>query len=250
MSGLDPTLLVAGDFVLLRMALVDDLDGDYEAAILLQRIAWRCERDGHWQASHADLQAETRLSERKVKRAVATLRQRGYLESGRASSWDPTQVWRVVLDRPSGDGRNVRHDADVPAVTVPDVSSVTSSQHPETTTNTTHIVDDLALAFDEFWALYPRKVGKGAARTAYAKARRKAEHRAITDAVMAYAEHHRARRTEPQFIANAATWLNQERWDDVLPDVTARERAAADAEVRSVEDRQAFGNHWAAGGGW
>lgn len=111
--GLSRALLVDGDFVLLRMALVDDLDGDYEAAIVLQRIAWRCEHHEEWTATHAKIQAETRLSARKVKRALGVLRSRGYLTSRRTSPWDPTQAWRVVFDSAPvgdpGDARDVHH---------------------------------------------------------------------------------------------------------------------------------------------
>jgi hypothetical protein len=98
MSGLNPRLLIAGDFIMLRMALVDALDGDIEAALVLQRIAWRCERDGFWKASHEDIQQETRLSERKVKSALKVLRDKGYLTAKRATAYDATLVWSVLLD--------------------------------------------------------------------------------------------------------------------------------------------------------
>jgi hypothetical protein len=98
MSGLNPRLLIAGDFIMLRMALVDTLDGDIEAALVLQRIAWRCERDGFWKASHEDIQQETRLSERKVKGALKVLRDRGFLAGKRAGAYDATLVWSVLLD--------------------------------------------------------------------------------------------------------------------------------------------------------
>jgi hypothetical protein len=97
-SGLDPRLLIAGDFIMLRMALVDALDGDIEAALVLQRIAWRCERDGFWKASHEDIQQETRLSERKVKGALKVLRDKGFLSARRATAYDATLVWSVLLD--------------------------------------------------------------------------------------------------------------------------------------------------------
>ena len=67
--------------------------------------------------------------------------------------------------------------------------------------------------FAEFWRAYPRKVGKGAARTAFVKALRKAS----AETVMAGLG--RAKwPADPQFIPHPSTWLNSERWDDESPD--------------------------------
>lgn len=96
-TGTDPALFVAPDFILLRMALVDDLDGDHQAAIVLQRMMWRCERDGEWVASLAQIAAETRFPERTVRRIIERLRAGGRITSRRVGAYDPTQVWTVVL---------------------------------------------------------------------------------------------------------------------------------------------------------
>jgi hypothetical protein len=72
-------------------------------------------------------------------------------------------------------------------------------------------------AFNNFWAAYPRKVGKGAARTAWAKAlKRGADPAAIAAAVPKHAAYWRALGTELRFIPYPATWLNSERFDDQL----------------------------------
>ena len=65
--------------------------------------------------------------------------------------------------------------------------------------------------FDEFWQHYPRKQGKGAARTAWTKAIAKADAATIIAAAAAYRDDPNR---EDGFTAHAATWLNQERWDD------------------------------------
>jgi len=63
--------------------------------------------------------------------------------------------------------------------------------------------------FDLFWAIYPRKTGKGHARKAYLTAVRKADPETIAAGVKA------ARwPPDPQFIPHPATWLNGERWTD------------------------------------
>lgn len=104
--------------------------------------------------------------------------------------------------------------------------------------------------FSAFWSAYPRKVGKGAARKSWTKAVRGTHWSLIVAAASAYADHHRARQTEPRYIANPATWLNQERWDDDLPEVTGREAAQAAEQERLVADRTGFTDHWRAGGGF
>lgn len=66
-------------------------------------------------------------------------------------------------------------------------------------------------AFEEFWQAYPRKASKGAARTAWTKAIAKADPSVIIAAAAAYRDDPNR---EDGFTAHAATWLNQERWDD------------------------------------
>ncbi|MFF9270464.1 hypothetical protein [Streptomyces rochei] len=69
--------------------------------------------------------------------------------------------------------------------------------------------------FEEFWAAYPRKVAKGTARGAWAKAMKRgvsAQH--ITAAATRAAAQWRAAHTELRFIPHPATWLNGERYDD------------------------------------
>jgi hypothetical protein len=70
--------------------------------------------------------------------------------------------------------------------------------------------------FDDFYAAYPKKVGKGAALKAWKAATKKATVSDITAGLKAYLPIWAT--TDPQFIPNPATWLNQERWaDEVRP---------------------------------
>jgi len=70
----------------------------------------------------------------------------------------------------------------------------------------------------EWWALYPRKVAKGAALKAYGAAV-KAGHLPATlkDGVSRSVTWWRVGGIEPQFIPHPATWLRQERWNDEAP---------------------------------
>jgi general stress protein YciG len=67
--------------------------------------------------------------------------------------------------------------------------------------------------FVRFWAAYPRRVGKGQARRAWATALKKG---ADPDAVIEAASRHAARcgNQDPQYIPHPSTWLNGERWGD------------------------------------
>ena len=66
--------------------------------------------------------------------------------------------------------------------------------------------------FDLFWIQYPRKVGKEAARKAFAKAMKKT----TADKVLSAVEDLRIRVAgkDQQFTPHPATWLNEGRWDD------------------------------------
>lgn len=70
--------------------------------------------------------------------------------------------------------------------------------------------------FDEFWACYPRKVGKGSARKAFVKATRLVALEAILEATAALSARVSAVHCDAEFIPHAATWLNRCGWEDDL----------------------------------
>ena len=69
--------------------------------------------------------------------------------------------------------------------------------------------------FAEFWAAFPKKVGKDAALKAFEKRKPDAEllNRMLA-AIAAQAASEQWRKDGGQFIPNPATWLNQARWED------------------------------------
>jgi hypothetical protein len=81
-----------------------------------------------------------------------------------------------------------------------------------TTTPTTATTTVAPAPFDAFWAAYPKRKDKGHARTAWAKAVRKADPETITAAAARFAADPNL--PEPQFVPLAATWLSGERWED------------------------------------
>jgi hypothetical protein len=72
--------------------------------------------------------------------------------------------------------------------------------------------------FARFWKIYPKKVGKGAARTAFSKVKPSEE---LLEKIIVAVEQQKLSEQwkceSGRFIPNPATWLNQERWGDELP---------------------------------
>jgi hypothetical protein len=73
--------------------------------------------------------------------------------------------------------------------------------------------------FEEFWQAYPRKTGKGAARKAFEKVKVPLEQ--LIAAVEAQKQSKQWNIEGGRFIPMAATWLNQERWDDTVTESDA-----------------------------
>ena len=80
--------------------------------------------------------------------------------------------------------------------------------------------DNSASPFELFWAAYPRKVGKQAAKKAFSKV--SVPVKTLIDAVNSQKNSEQWRRDNGQYIPNPATWLNQGRWDDVLTEAGAQ----------------------------
>ena len=91
-----------------------------------------------------------------------------------------------------------------------------------------------AVDFDHFWNLYPRKVGKEAARSAWAKALLKASIDEIVAGAFRYA--HDPNLPEKTFIPHPSTWLNEGRWsDEPLPE---RPKSLPELKTEEVEIRK------------
>lgn len=81
---------------------------------------------------------------------------------------------------------------------------------PETETET--YISNTPSTFDEWWMAYPKKVGKKAAEPAYRQALKDIDAESLLSAAKSYAKANQ--QTDPKFIANPKTWLNQGRWDE------------------------------------
>lgn len=71
------------------------------------------------------------------------------------------------------------------------------------------------VTFEQFWAAYPKKVGKGAAKKSWEKIHPDRELRQrILSAVARDTKTEQWQKAGGQYIPHPATWLNQERWED------------------------------------
>lgn len=76
----------------------------------------------------------------------------------------------------------------------------------------------LAVGFDAFWEVYPRKVGKPAAAKSFRRALGNgAKDYEITAGAARWAEFWKADGTDTTFIPHPTTWLNRNGWDDEPP---------------------------------
>lgn len=104
---------------------------------------------------------------------------------------------------------NADDEAPGPALSIPAESLLVRQRG-------THAANSL---FDEFWSVYPRKVGKAAARRQWQLATRRgtADPRRIIDAAQEFRDDCRAKGTDPRYIPHPGSWLGAARYEDEVP---------------------------------
>ena len=240
-------------FVMIRNEWARDRRIGYKARGLLTSL--HSHQDGY-ELSLAQIIRDSTDGKEAVRSGLAELEEAGYLRQvrGRANGgrWGETDY--VLADPFDAEGRIIRLP---PAADQPETrrSGLSAAGNPPRETrpieeqgeNTMESPTDspadearqLALVpehsaaelFDTFWAAYPKKVGKDAARRAWAKAARRADPDKIIDVVTRYPF-----RPDKQFMKDPATWLNAGCWEDDLEAVAAANRG------RSVA-RSNYGPH-------
>ena len=109
-------------------------------------------------------------------------------------------------------------NADIPAVSVTETRQSKVKERKEKN-NSDCYTDD----FEKFWNAYPKKVGKADAAKKFQKATKSVSADTIIEAVGRYCK---SKTVADGFVCNPATWLHQERWNDLdtvtLPDDPSR----------------------------
>jgi hypothetical protein len=93
--------------------------------------------------------------------------------------------------------------------------------------------------FDEFWAIYPRRVAKLDAARAFAKALKFT----TLDKLLAGARRYAAEKYGDRYIKHPATWLNGGCWDDEPPP-PHRNGGPIDGREKRLQDRNRRLNDW------
>jgi hypothetical protein len=93
--------------------------------------------------------------------------------------------------------------------------------------------------FDTFWKAYPKKVGKGAAKKAFIKA--KVSDNLLSQmltAIETQRRTHQWQKENGQFIPNPSTWLNQSRWEDEPQGVETAPKAPSISDILSRNEQK------------
>jgi len=168
--------------------------------------------------SHRSIAERAGISTAAVKTALSVLREEGWVswqprvsESGAQSSNVYTIHGSPSVQKPTP---SVQKPTPPGAQkTTPSVQKSTELIPNELRPSRTNIIvpADDAL-FDHFWRLYPRKVGKRAAKQAFTRAAKTYDPALIVEAAAEFANDPNL--PSKEFIPHPATWLNQGRWHD------------------------------------
>lgn len=171
--------------------------GDPLAKLLLVALADRADKDtGQCWPSLARLCEDTEMSMATVTRRLHYLEEHRFIQREQRDQ-KSTLYTLSLTERP---------------LSLPERAPSLSQRDEPITMNLSENNKNMLIDFEEFWQVYPRKVGKGQARLAFKTALRKATKDELVSAASAYAES--VRSTEQNFIPHASTWLNGERWLD------------------------------------
>lgn len=157
------------------------------------------------------------VSARQVRTLLGRLEERGLVKRERRSTrdgrtsdryWLP--VWESQPEETSGSATGTPTSSNrKSSVEQPEVDFQGTVREPK---ENPHSPDD----FDTWWAIYPKKVDKGAARKAWRAATRKAKPERIINALRAQ-QSALQQDKDRGYCKNPATWLNAESWGNETP---------------------------------
>lgn len=177
------------------------------------------------------LMRHTGLSKNAIRAAFKDLESYGWLTRRHRTA--RTTVYRINIDAITNANRRERKPRDydtveapvepveaetpapVPAPVQGDITPAQTKKKAKKGTTPARVESE----FEDFYAAYPRHVGKDAARRAFEKAVKAGTAPAdIVEGARRYAAATAAAGTETRYIAHPATWLNAGRWNDDMED--------------------------------
>jgi len=214
----EETAGLAGNEMILLLALADVADDK-------GRCRYLADDDD---LTYASLAVKARVSRSTLIRLLAKLREVGLVDQKPGVKGRPNE-FRIVVPWASEFGINLEPEAG-DEVSSDDEFGFKLDEPSSYRRNDVNTAD----LFDEFWSVYPRKAGKGAARKAFAAAAKSAGGAAVVAGARRFALDPNL--PDKQFIPHPATWLSRGSWEDEpLPPRTTSPAAAA-AAAPSTED--------------
>lgn len=208
--------------------------------LVLMALADHAGEDGKCWPATAKLQEKTGLSRASVFRHLAALEDKGALRREQRFRDDGSQTSSVLwlVQEPPDPRLNLRrggsqHETGPVSPATPLEPSLEPSVEEEKNPPTPHDALDPD-GFDDFWAKYPRKVGKPDARKKLITALRTTPRSVILEGLWRWKVYWQRAGTELGYIPNPATWLHQRRWEDDPPPVPAKIAKRAEAEEALV----------------
>jgi hypothetical protein len=172
--------------------------------------------------SQATIAQESGLSERTVRTMLGALEEIGVIErrarrAGEGRGNRKTDAYTLHpngrIDEPADIAGSSELPANEPRATGNELQGVPLIEVDKAE------VDRASCSFDDFWAIWPRKDARKTAEGAWSRAVKRAPAQQIVDAARAYS--FSPHRPEKRFVPYGASWLNQDRWNDPLPEPAA-----------------------------
>lgn len=188
-------------------------------------LARHADKKGAAYPSHRALAERLRCGVTSVRDAIRELRDIGALtveKKDRADGGQTANLYRLHADPPVATATPPRREGDSPPVGEAPPQEEREPEEREPSTLSSPHGDVVLFAapslFDQFWDVYPRKIGKRGAVSAWKAAlRRGADPEQIIGAARRYRD--RPGR-EDRYTAHPTTWLNQGRYDDEEPETS------------------------------
>lgn len=182
------------------------------AKVILIALSTYSNAEGTCFPSQQKLSDDTLIPVRTVTRCIYWLEHHGYIRVWRK----PNKPNLYLLTSMEEDMTNENGDAKLAHEVVSNITKLELANNNTLSSRAKMAHPNQTTDFESFWQSYPRRIGKGAARTAFAKAIKLTPANEIIAAAKEYAEYCDVNGVEKQFTPHASTWLNGERWDDDL----------------------------------
>ncbi len=206
-------------FTIVSNAVAQDARLSMRALGLLVRLL---SRPDNWETNSTTLAAEFGVGREQMQGVLRELSGFGYMALVKERKEDGTFFSRwYVYDEPEKEQPEHGKPAPEKPYSGEPVANNKNRLNKEPI-QTHHTPKGADALFDTFWTAYPVKVGKDAAKKAFAK--RKPTPELLSEMLKAIAEQKTSLawvKEDGQFIPHPATWLNQGRWMDEVPGVPA-----------------------------